>query len=196
MSITTKAKIENYLMTNINDNFNTQITEWIDSVTKYIENYTGRVFEADTDTTKYYDGKEQEELLIDDTYAVTSVQILDDSGDVEKTLEEGLGNDYVLYPANTTQKNSIKLLSTACYAVFPKGNQNIKIVAKFGMASTVPADIELVATKLVSAIIQKGLRGGEIKAEKLGDYSVSFIEEQAEEMGVKSILDAYIIYEI
>ena len=196
MSYTNKNKIENYLMVDINDNFNTQITEWIASVTKYIENYTGRIFEATEDSVKYYDGRRQEELMIDDTYEITSIQILDDSGDVDKTLEEGLGNDYVAYPANTTQKNSIKLLVTGCYNTFPKGSQNIKITAKFGMASTVPVDIELIATKLVAAIVQKGLRGGEIKSEKLGDYSVTFIEEQAEEMGVKSILDTYILYEL
>ena len=191
---TNKSKIEKFLMIDIDDNLNTQIAEWIASVTKYIENYTGRVFEATVDSTKYYDGNRQKELMIDDTYEITSIQILDDSGDVDKTLEEGLGNDYVAYPANTTQKNSIKLLVTGCYLIFPRGNQNIKITAKFGMASTVPSDIELIATKLVATIVQKGLKGGEIKSEKLGDYSVTFIEEQAEEMGVKSILDTYILY--
>lgn len=193
---TTKEKIENHLMIEIDAVFDTQITEWIASVAKYIENYTGRVFEASVDTTKYYDGKEQKELSMDDCYSITSIEVLNSDGDVEETLVSGLGEDYLAYPANTTQKNVIKLLSTGNYSVFPKGSQNVKITAKFGVGSSVPADIELVATKLVGAIIQKGLKGGEISSESLGDYSVSFIEEKAEEMGVNVILDNYTMYNL
>lgn len=196
MAYTSKTKLENYLMITIDAVFNTQITEWIASVTKYIENYTGRVFEASADTTRYYDGNLQNELMIDDIYSFTSVAILDEDGNVDETLTSGLGNDYLAYPANTTQKNSIKLLGTAVYDLFPKGKQNIKITGKFGYGSAVPADIELVATKLVGAIIQKGLKGGEIASERLGDYSVSFIDEKAEEMGIKEVLDNYIIFEL
>ncbi len=199
MSLTTKTKIENYLMMEINNNFNTQIDRWIEAVTAYIERYTGRVFEASAaDTNKFYDGNHKGELPIDDIVSITSVITLDDAGNTDETLTEGLGSDYVTYPLNQTAKNSLKLLSTGKIATWPLGKRNIKITGKFGFAASgsVPADIELIATKLVAAVVQKGLRGGEISSERLGDYSVSFIEEQAEEMGIKDTLDKYTFYEV
>ena len=56
MSYTTKVKIENYLMTDIDSSFDTQIAEWIASVEKYIDNYTGKTFEEGDSEIKYYDG--------------------------------------------------------------------------------------------------------------------------------------------
>lgn len=196
MAYTTEAKVEAFLMIEIDSSFSANITTWIDAVTKYIERYTGRVFETGVSAIKSYDGNGQQELMIDDTIAISKVEVLDDNGNVDETLTAGLGGDYLTYPINTTPKNSIKLTDTAVYNVFPKGKQNIRITATWGYASTIPADIELVATKLVAAIVQKGLKGGEIASERLGDYSVTFIEEQAEEMGVKDTLDQYIIYEL
>jgi len=71
----------------------------------------------------------------------------------------------------------------------------VKITGKFGYASSVPADISLVATKLVAGIIEeRGLRGiGITKSEKLGEYSVTFedIEKIASKLDVYKILDKY-----
>ena len=80
--------------------------------------------------------------------------------------------------------------------VFTKGNRRVKIVGNWGYKSSIPADVELIATKLVASIVQKGLKGGEIKSEKLGDYSVAYIDEKAEELGASVILDKYVIYEV
>lgn len=196
MDYTSKAKIENYLMIEIDASFDTQIAEWITSVEFYIDNYCGRTFDTETTGTKYYNGNGLRELTIDDCLSITSLQILDIDGDVDSSLTEGASNDYYLYPLNDTPKTSIVLTPTARIGVFTKGSRRVKIVGNWGYKSSIPADIELVATKLVASIIQKGLKGGEIKAEKLGNYSVSYMDERIKELGMDVILDKYIIYEV
>ncbi len=196
MSYTSKTKIENYLMTDIDSSFDTQVTEWIASVEKYIDNYTGKTFEEGDSEVKYYDGTGETEIAIDDAVEITEVLLLDVNGDVEETLTEGDGNDYLLYPLNDTPKTSIVLTAVATIANFSTGRKRVKVTGKFGNSTTVPVDIELIATKLVSAIIQKGLRGGEIKQESLGDYSVTFVAEVAEELKVEDVLEKYVVFKV
>ena len=54
---TSKTAIENYLLESIDSSFNTQIENWIESIEKYIDNYTGRNFKADTEASeRKFDG--------------------------------------------------------------------------------------------------------------------------------------------
>jgi len=194
MPYTTKSKIQNYLLIDIDSSFDSQISDWISAVEKWIETYTGRKFEEESATYKLYDGDGTKELLIDDLISLTKIEILDEDGDVDYTIDDS--NEYYLYPANETPKTRIVLNSSnAPVAVFPKGHQNIKVTGSFGYASSVPKDIELVATKLVAGIIEEKQIdiAGEIKSEKLGEYSVTAqdIEKMANHLGVLEILDKY-----
>ena len=77
MSYTNKGAIQNYLMIDISDSFDTQISAWISSVEQYINNFTGKDFEDDgVDETRYFDGSGEKELCVDDFTALTSVEIL------------------------------------------------------------------------------------------------------------------------
>lgn len=191
MSYTSEQKIEQYLQVNIDDSIASFVEDWIRWVSKYIDRYTGTTFEA-TAQTYYYDTRNgQSQLFIDDCVSVSSVQILDENGDNEDTLTEN--SDFWLYPLNKTTKNEIRLDPYGKYPTFPySGSKRVKIVGNFGVESTVPADIEMVATQMVGDIIKQS--SGEAKvitAETLGDRSVTYSNISSFLIPYKSILDLY-----
>ena len=207
MAYTNEKRIENYLMANIDPSFviaagENQITEWIDVAELYINRYTGRKdgFEEDeVASVRYYDGNGKTEIEIDDCTTITSVEILEASGtDIAYTLTEGLDNDYIVHPYNELPTYRLVIIPNAQVGVWPSGKMRIKITAKWGYATDVPEDIRLAATMLVAGVIEKGLRGGKIRSETLGDYSVTYadMEESAQYMDVRGILDNYKIFKI
>lgn len=197
---TNKGSIQNYLMIDIDASFDTQIERWISVVKSYIDKYTGRKdgFES-ASSVKYFDGNGKREIDIDECTSVTSVQVLEANGDgVEFTLVAGLEEDYVTYPYNTTPIYRLKLVANSQLGAFYSGEKRVKVTAIWGHSTSVPADIELAATMLVSSIIDKGLRGGKVQSESLGDYSVTYggIDETAQAIGVKSILNKYKLFNL
>ena len=196
MSYTNKARIQNYLLTNIDDSFASQVEEWILVVQNYIDDYTGTSFEG-TSEARYFDGDGTNEIIVDDFVSLTKIEILDDDGSVDYTLNAT--TDYYLYPANKTTKNRIVINRyNADTSIFPKTYpQNIKITANWGYSNTVPEDIRFVATKLVGEIIKEGNYdiGNEIKSEKLGEYSITYqdVDKMAkvDGMGTMEILDKH-----
>lgn len=197
---TNKGAIQNYLMIDIDSSFDTQVTTWITAVQNYINNYTGKKdgFESAAET-RYFDGNDKREIDVDDFTSLTSVQIIEANGDdVEYTLSEGQDNDYIIYPYNDTPQYRLILTANSQVGAWYGGKKRIKITGVWGHSTSVPKDIELAATMLVSGIIKKGLTGGEIQSESLGDYSVTFasMDVVAENMGVMEILDRYKVYEL
>lgn len=191
---TNKSKISNYLMIDINASFDSQINNWISGIEAYINNYCGCEFETESASNKLYDGNGTREILIDELLTLTKIEILDEDGNVDYTLD----NDdyYWLYPANDTPKKRIVINSAnAPIGWFSKGNQNVKITGNFGYSSSVPTDIELIATKLVAGIIgEKNLDiAGEIKSEKLGEYAVSMqdISKMANHLEIIEVMNKY-----
>lgn len=199
MSYTNETKIENYLMMDIDPSMSSQITDWISAAETYINKYTNRKngFESGNATIKYFDGNGKTEIDIDSCTEVTAVEVLElTTGVIEWTLTAGMASDYITYPYNELPIYRLILRPTAQIGAWYKGDKRIKVTAKWGVASSVPKDIELVATKLVASIIEKGANGGSIRAESLGDYSVTFqdIEESAKGLGINNILDNYRLF--
>ena len=190
---TQRSYISNYLLINIAASFDSQINKWAEAVTRWIDNYTGTSFEEE-DTYKLYDGDGTRDLMIDDLLTLTKVEILDDDGDVDDTLDST--SEYYLYPANKTPKNRIRInTANAPIAVYPSGHQNIKVTGTFGNTSTIPEDIRLAATMLVAAIIRDSQTDltGKVETERLGEYSVTFqdISDSADRLKVKDLLNYY-----
>ena len=202
MSYTSRTKIENLLMIDISASFESQINLWISAVERYINNYTGRKdgFDAsDVATVKYFDGNGKREIEIDDCVEVTAVEIIEaDGGDVEWTLVAGMEADYITEPYNNLPIYKLLLRPSSQIGAFYSGHKRIKVTAKWGQSSSVPADIEMVATMIVGTIIQKGQQGGIIQSESLGDYSVTFanLDESVNMLGIKKILDTYKIFRV
>ena len=192
MSYTTENKVEAYLMIDIDPSMSSQMDDWISAVEAWIENYTGRTFEAVSEI-RYYDGNGKRELYIDPVIDITSFETLNVDGSVDDTLAEGHDEDYLLYPLNESPKYIVKLVTGAGIGSFPKGMRRVKITGNFGQTSAVPKDVELAATMLVGKIVKEGIKGGQTKSEALGDYRVSYqdIDEIADSLEIKNILNHY-----
>ena len=156
---TTIRQVEKYLGITIKSGLRPQVDIWIEQMSEYIEQITGRVFIART-AVKKYDGNNKTEISVDEVITLTILKI------------NGITiTDYLLYPANETPKTRIKLNN----GIFTGGSQNIEITANWGYSVLCPRDIEFVATVLTAGIVNfSHSTGGEIKTEKLADYSVTY----------------------
>lgn len=198
MPYANEGNLENYLTIDVDNSFSSAISDWALAVDLYINKYVGKNFLDSGLETRHFDGNGEREIDIDDYISLSTVQTLNlTSDDVAHTLTEGKSNDYLTYPYNTDPKFRIILTRTSAVAVWPKGERRIKISGNWGSA-TVPKDVELAATMLLAGIVEKGLKGGTVQSEDLGDYSVTYkdIDMISSVMGVKEILDNYKIYEL
>jgi len=163
------AQIQNYLLHTIEDYFRPQVEDWIARMEKYVEQETGRVFIADSVASeKTYDGNEELYIFIDECVEIETLTIDGTAVAV---------SDYLLYPTNEIPKTRIKLKSDAGL-VFTEDEQNIVVKAKWGYSVLCPSDIGFATTVLVAGVINfSGEMEGEIKSEKIGDYSVAYKDE-------------------
>lgn len=162
----TIGQIQNYLLHGIKDYFRPQVDHWIAQMETYVEKQTGRVFIADEEASeRIYDGDGKVNLFIDECVAVSKLTI--DSTEISSS-------DYLLYPASELPKSRIKLKNdSALY--FTTDEQNIKVEAKWGSFVECPPDISFAMTVFVAGIINfSGEMSGEIKSEKIGDYSITY----------------------
>lgn len=192
---TSETEIENYLLTTIDASFSSQITTWIAAAQKWIDNYTSRTFEAST-STKKYDGNGKHHLYVDDFLSVDMIWMVENDATSDANTDTLETTDFYLYQnddPNETPYNKILLNPDGDYQTFERGFQNIWVKGSWGYSSSVPADIKMVATKLVSAIIKTGKEDG-MKDYTEGDMSVSFREFQRilnSDLSVKQILNYY-----
>jgi hypothetical protein len=179
---TTLAKIENYLLVDVDETFHDQIDEWIENMSEYIELETGRVFEADTEATtrKYEITKKETDTIGKYLGSVKSLQI-DDCVEIESIIiddDEIDGDDYITYPANSTPITRIKLTDDSGLT-FSEGEQNIEVSAKWGYSADPPGDIVFACTVLTAGVINNSWsHEGEVKSVSMGSYSLVFKDEQ------------------
>lgn len=202
MSYTDKGNIQKYLMIDIDNSFDAQIVDWITAVENYINIYTGKKdgFENTTESTKLFDGNGKREIDIDEFTTISAVNILElDNDDTAFTLTEGIGSDYITFPYNDSPKYRLKLTLNSQVAVWSAGKRRVQVTAIWGNSTSVPKEITLVATILLASIVEKGISGGKLKSESLGDYSVTFEDidkaaQSSERMSVFNILNKYKIF--
>lgn len=179
---TTKAKIENYLLINIDATFDSQIDAWIEEIEEYIDRKTGRNFVASPaeddsgeNETRRFDGDNTIKLLIDDAVEISEIKLSADSDPLTT-------DDYVLYPANarTLSRKVPYTMIKLVGAYFPNAlPQGIYVKGRWGYSETPPMDIQTVATVLVAGIINYSWNAdGEIASETIGRYTVSYKNEK------------------
>lgn len=175
MSLTSKARVEKYLLTTIDGTFDAQVTEWIAGVEKYIDKETDRKMVADDSPADYsYDGTGRKDMLIEDFFSIVSVKMKSDKDDV---APEDITTDCYFYPANKTPKYQLKSDNT----YFTRGNQNIIVNGRRGYFASDDVDEDLIfaATVLVAGIINNSnISTGEIKSESIGRYTVTYSTDQ------------------
>ena len=193
MAYTNKGNIQRHLNVDIATAYDTQIDNWIAAVAAWIDRYCGKTFESGSET-RYYDGNGTREQKFDDMSSVpTEVKILDSDGTDVATITEGHSNDYLVYPLNTSPKNTLRLVPSSTVSHFPKRTRSVQITAPFGFSTAIPVDIEQIATTLVSEIVSVGLKGGKLSSVQLGDYEAAFqkIDEKAGAFRIFQTLDMY-----
>lgn len=172
--------IENYLLTTIDSSFSTQIEEWIGQMEDYIEKKTERVFIADsTASERWFDGSGEERMYLDEFISISGLVIYDSLDKVLYTLTED--THYITIPYNETPKRGLhtKYYNTLGFTYFPSGTKNVKATAKWGYSETVPDLIKFATIVLVAGIVNFSNQSeGEIKSEKIGDYQVTYKDQQ------------------
>lgn len=162
MNYTTIAAIQKYLLITIDSSQTGQVESWIGAMSRFIDKKTNRVFGTATESTRVFDGSGWNTLIVDDLYDLDSVTI---AGTTQTVLQ---------YPANETPTTMLKMDGV----VFDKGMQNVSVVAKFAYGS-IPDDIAHACTVLTAGIINAQTnQDGEIKSEKIGDYTVTYKDQQ------------------
>jgi hypothetical protein len=191
---TTDSLIENYLNKEIPD---VDLNPFILATQKYIEQYTHRVFKADsTASARSYDGNGRQALNIDDCVEVTLVEIGNNTwGDSYTTIPSSGANSYITLPTNN-EADEVPINKIGLRAnVWTHGVANNRITAKWGYSVEVPSDIQFAATVLASGMYNenKGGNTGAIKSEKIGQYSVTYADSKGADDLKRSmeILDSY-----
>jgi len=189
MAYTDKSQVEAYIGASLPSSLTAQLNLWCVAIKEWIDNYVGFSFESGAAADRYFDGSGDRELLVDKFYGTPTISTLDSDGIVDLTLDT---NYIVSYPLNKTQKDRIRLLPGGTIAVWPSLKYSVKINATWGWSASAPEEIKLAATRMLSKVIDNR-SGGEMTSESLGDYSISYkdIDEAAEVLGVKDILDQY-----
>jgi hypothetical protein len=138
-------------------------------VEQFIASWTNRNFvdapaenEEIAETVKYYDGNGCQELAIDDAQEVTKVESYDPIDEVGTEIDS---DRYTTYPHNVLPIRSIRFLYDD---IFSPGVKNIKITAKWGSSSGIPADIQGIATHLAAELLSNP---SQVKQESIEGYS-------------------------
>jgi hypothetical protein len=195
MAYCTKTDVENYLQVGIDSSLDDQITAWIASVTAWINRYTGRNFEASTQIKKY-DGKGRNYLYVDDLLSLSAVWFVSNDATSDAGSLSIPTTDFHLYQdddPNKTPYNKLSLRPLVSRSEFPYGHQNVWVHGSFGYAAAVPADIKLVAAKLVASIVNVG-KNDQVGQYTEGDLSVSYVTFDKlinQDVGVKEVLNWY-----
>lgn len=178
MRYTTKEQVEKYVGETITAN----IDLYIKASSDFIENYTGRKFYKSDEEVRYYDGNNKTELVIDPAISIVSVEM---SSDERATYEDV---EYIIIPYNELPIMRLAIVNNR----FISSRKSIKVTGRFGYSECPPDDIKLMAT-ILSASMYKGKSSAEIASEKIGDYSVSFENEEGitDLSNIKKMLNKY-----
>jgi hypothetical protein len=170
---TTVSDVETYLSQELDEAGSANVTALIASVTQQIDTLANRepvvagVYGDDDEyALRYFDVIKRGQVSIDDCVNIESVEC--QSGTTWVELDE-----YAPYPALPPHWRIINA------AALVPGEQNVRISAKWGYVSTLPADLKHAATIMVAASYlagksNTGNAGGRIQREKVGTYDVTY----------------------
>ena len=178
MQYTDKTAVQNYTLTNIDTGFDTQLTEWINAMSQYIDLTVGYPVYVNTPTTRMYDGSGTDEQIIGAVNTISAVTV------------DGTAVTPTYGPYNDTTKKFLILPNQ----IFPEGTANVSVTGIHCLKTTLPNDIKLACTILVAGIVNQSNNQTEgVKSEKIGEYAVTYAsdEEQKQYKWAKSVINAY-----
>ncbi|MBA4306993.1 MAG: hypothetical protein C0429_09690 [Sphingopyxis sp.] len=178
---TTKTAVQNYLLTNINASFDTQLTAYIEAMSDFIDRRAGYPIFVEDETTRLYDGSGATAQLISPVHTITEVLV--------DTVEP---SDTILlkYPYNSDIKTQLTLKS----GIFTDDLANVSVTGKHCLAVTLPEKIKWACTVLVAGIVNQVNNQTEgVQSEKVGEYQVSYRDskERNDYKLALEIIDSY-----
>jgi hypothetical protein len=167
---TTVAKVEAYLLQDIDPTFAANVERWILGASRTMDDMANRKLVADAYDSdeafelRYFDVTKYGYLTIDDCVEIEQVE--QKNGDDWDVI-----TDYDPYPAVAPFRKVV-------YA-FPVGMQNARIRARWGFMEEITTDLEWAATVLVAGICianqaVAGRNPGPVTKEKIGNYEVTY----------------------
>ena len=179
----TSEDIEAYTLTDILDSFEPNVEKWIGAMEEFIDQETGRSFIADeTAVSRFFDGDGDSEFFTDENIEIEFVKIYDSEDTLEYTLLDGVHILSHPYNEKPIRKIFAKPNNALNFSTFPRGLRNIEISAKWGFSENVPEQIRQACTVLVAGIVNfSNNADGEVKSEKIGDYSVTYKDNNFED---------------
>jgi hypothetical protein len=155
----------------------------INAISDYIENYCGRTFASTVYTDEEYDGNAAYEMRLKNFPIIIPPDVImhrNNSWDSSDDWETVDSDDYwVDEDTGIITKNT----------VFHKGKQNYRFTYTAGYA-TIPNDIQYACMVMVSEALSRKDNTG-LKAESLGDHSVTYMDVIEQNQVVKDILNGY-----
>ncbi len=172
------SSVENYLNTTIPAGMISQVEEWIQAMSRYIDGYCNRVLFDDQVQTFKYDGDNSQLLHIKDCVEISSVKV----NDKEVT--------YFSYPSNKPYASRLALED----GYFYKGRQNVAVTAIQALSSVLQPEVKQSCTVLVAGIYNARTVQGKVgTTERIDNYSVTYRDEaqQQDFATAKATLSAY-----
>jgi hypothetical protein len=193
---TTEAKVAAFLGKTIASG---AADDAINSAVDIIDRLTGRSFIAlSAAAARLFDGDGGCELEIDECIEVTLVEVGNDEwGDSRSTVAAGGSGGYYLLPRNNKDNsgNTIPYTSILLRSQrWTPGHGAHRITAKWGYSASCPKAVEVAATILAAGIYGYNSQGGgNVKSESIGNYSVTYENEEGWEALVraKSAIEQY-----
>jgi hypothetical protein len=193
MSYTSTSQVSNFLQRVLNAYEDAELAIIVAAVQVWIDKRLNSTFDQVAESTRYYDGGGRS-LDIDPCTDITEVKTINDDSSSSYTYT--VGTEYISEPQNETVKRELRKRLTP----FPRGIQRVAVTAKFSeYDGGVPADIQILATRLVAGIINSGksVASGNVSSESLEGHSISFNTDLTKLDGlaendptVKSILES------
>ena len=166
---TTQEKIEAYLGRDITDDELVILNDVIETVTKFINDYTNRTWGNTVTEPRTFDGSGNKELFLPNFTDVTKIELLDTLGGA--VLELDVPDSVVYYPINETVYTSIRRRS----GTFPRRPHSVRITATWG-SGALPNPVSLSATMLAANYLstkKDNLTG--FKKESIEGYSYELL---------------------
>lgn len=178
MAYTNASLVGNALKRSLTSDETALLPLMIAAITNWINLKTSSSFDSPTGaTTRKFQGGKQF-IDISPCIGVTSVQFADPYNVIQYTYQPF---EYVLHPLNTTVKNQLELRGYSEFTEqdapngkFPSGTDVVVVTANFSEYDTnnlgagVPADIQMVATRLCAALLNEAVINGTVKEELEG----------------------------
>jgi hypothetical protein len=189
MAYTNQSNVEAEINRELTANEQHNLPLILAAVDAFINNKLGGSYNSNASSVRYYSGGYKiidiDPVLKNDSNTVTVEHV---NGDYE-SLKEYEDNEITFGPANS----DIKTWILKRRGIFPCGDYNISVEGKFSLGSSVPDDIEYLATILASRYIRKASQDGQLKSESIEGYSRTFADISLNDATITNILDTYTV---